>query len=153
MITNILVLLVLFYHFSFFLILRFVNYIYYKSFILFLDSLERKRAVKWLCDYIIHQCSRPPPAHSRDLHSTIVAAYQCAAVWLVAHPYLLDDKDFLNTVIEVIELGISGTKSHVSYLHLTLILMVLYNSVGIKFSSIFVSIIILICRQFILIDQ
>ncbi|XP_050531868.1 ral GTPase-activating protein subunit beta isoform X2 [Daktulosphaira vitifoliae] len=76
------------------------------------DSLECKRAVKWLCDYITYQCWRPPPAHSRDLHSTIVAAYQCAAVWLVAHPYLLDDKDCLNTVIEVVELGISGTKSH-----------------------------------------
>ncbi|XP_050435690.1 ral GTPase-activating protein subunit beta isoform X3 [Adelges cooleyi] len=76
------------------------------------DSLECKRAVKWLCDYITYQCSRPPPAHSRDLHSTIVAAYQCAAVWLVAHPYLLDDKDCLNTIIEVVELGISGTKSH-----------------------------------------
>lgn len=80
----------------------------------FLDSLECKRAVKWLCDYITYQCWRPPPAHSRDLHSTIVAAYQCTAVWLVAHPYLLDDKDCLNTIIEVVELGISGTKSHVS---------------------------------------
>ncbi|XP_050058118.1 ral GTPase-activating protein subunit beta isoform X4 [Aphis gossypii] len=76
------------------------------------DSLECKRAVKWLCDYITYQCWRPPPAHSRDLHSTIVAAYQCAAVWIVAHPYLLDDKDCLNTIIEVVELGISGTKSH-----------------------------------------
>lgn len=71
--------------------------------------------MKWLCDYITYQCWRPPPAHSRDLHSTIVAAYQCVAVWLVAHPYLLDDKDCLNTIIEVVELGISGTKSHVSY--------------------------------------
>lgn len=81
----------------------------------FIDSLECKRAVKWLCDYITYQCWRPPPAHSRDLHSTIVAAYQCATVWLVAHPYLLDDKDCLNTIIEVVELGISGTKSHVCY--------------------------------------
>lgn len=80
-----------------------------------LDSLECKRAVKWLCDYITYQCWRPPQFHSRDLHSTIVAAYQCAAVWLVAHPYLLDDKDCLNTIIEVVELGISGTKSHVCY--------------------------------------
>jgi len=84
---------------------------------IFIDSLECKRAVKWLCDYITYQCWRPPQAHSRDLHSTIVAAYQCAAVWIVAHPYLLDDKDCLNTVIEVVELGISGTKSHVSYLN------------------------------------
>nr|CAD7427352.1 unnamed protein product [Timema monikensis] len=75
------------------------------------DALECKRAVKWLCDYIVYQCWRPPPAHSKDLHSTIVAAFQCAGVWLVAHPYLLQDKDCLTTVLEVVELGISGTKS------------------------------------------
>nr|CAD7445571.1 unnamed protein product [Timema bartmani] len=64
------------------------------------DALECKRAVKWLCDYIVYQCWRPPPAHSKDLHSTIVAAFQCAGVWLVAHPYLLQDKDCLTTVLE-----------------------------------------------------
>uniref|UniRef100_A0A1B6CX62 Rap-GAP domain-containing protein n=1 Tax=Clastoptera arizonana TaxID=38151 RepID=A0A1B6CX62_9HEMI len=75
------------------------------------DALECKRAVKWLCDYIMYQCWRPPPAHSKDLHSSIVAAFQCAEVWLVAHPYLLQDKDTLHTALEVVELGISGTKS------------------------------------------
>ncbi|KAK7085953.1 hypothetical protein SK128_026618, partial [Halocaridina rubra] len=77
------------------------------------DGLECKRAVKWLCDYIAYQCSRPPRAHSKDLHSTIVAAFHCASVWLVAHPYLLQDKECLGTVLEVIELGISGSKSQV----------------------------------------
>ncbi|XP_044738387.1 ral GTPase-activating protein subunit beta isoform X2 [Chrysoperla carnea] len=75
------------------------------------DALECKRAVKWLCDYIIYQCWRPPQAHSKDLHSTIVAAFHCCSVWLVAHPYLLQDKDCLYTALEVAELGISGTKS------------------------------------------
>ncbi|KAF5302204.1 hypothetical protein FQA39_LY10243 [Lamprigera yunnana] len=75
------------------------------------DALECKRAVKWLCDYIIYQCSRPPPAHSKDLHSTIVAAFHCCSVWLLEHPYLLRDKDCLTTVLEVAELGVSGTKS------------------------------------------
>uniref|UniRef100_A0A8D8UV98 Ral GTPase-activating protein subunit beta n=2 Tax=Cacopsylla melanoneura TaxID=428564 RepID=A0A8D8UV98_9HEMI len=75
------------------------------------DSVECKRAVKWLCDYITYQCWRPPQAHSKDLHSTIVAAFQCAIDWLVGHPYLLQDKDCLATVMEVVELGISGTKS------------------------------------------
>ncbi|KAL1509023.1 hypothetical protein ABEB36_003829 [Hypothenemus hampei] len=75
------------------------------------DAMECKRAVKWLCDYIIYQCSRPPPAHSKDLHSTIVAAFQCCSVWLCEHPYLLKDKDCLNTVLEVAELGVSGSKS------------------------------------------
>ncbi|KAL9926049.1 ral GTPase-activating protein subunit beta isoform 6-T7 [Glossina fuscipes fuscipes] len=75
------------------------------------DALECKRAVKWICDYICYQCSRPPPAHSKDLHSTIVAAYQCTSAWLMQHPYLLQDKDCLQTVLEVVELGISGSKS------------------------------------------
>lgn len=73
--------------------------------------MECKRAVKWICDYICYQCSRPPPAHSKDLHSTIVAAFQCTSAWLMQNPYLLQDKDCLTTVLEVVELGISGSKS------------------------------------------
>ncbi|XP_071636603.1 ral GTPase-activating protein subunit beta isoform X2 [Temnothorax longispinosus] len=75
------------------------------------DALECKRAVKWLCDYISYQCWRPPPAHSKDLHSSIVAAFTCLTTWLTAHPQLLQDKDCLTTVLEVVELGVSGTKS------------------------------------------
>ncbi|XP_071742900.1 ral GTPase-activating protein subunit beta isoform X30 [Lepeophtheirus salmonis] len=75
------------------------------------DALECKRAVKWICDYIVTQCSRPPPAHSKDLHSSIVAAFHCCKVWLLHHPYLLQDKECIATVLEVVELGISGTKS------------------------------------------
>ncbi|XP_012286236.1 ral GTPase-activating protein subunit beta isoform X2 [Orussus abietinus] len=75
------------------------------------DALECKRAVKWLCDYIASQCWRPPPAHSKDLHSSIVAAFGCLTTWLTAHPQLLQDKDCLTTVLEVVELGVSGTKS------------------------------------------
>lgn len=75
------------------------------------DALECKRAVKWICDYIFYQCQRPPQAHSKDLHSTIVAAFQCTSAWLMQHPYLLQDKDCLTTVLEVVELGISGSKS------------------------------------------
>lgn len=79
------------------------------------NSLEMKneynQATKWICDYICSQCSRPPPAHSRDMHSTIVAAYQCLAVWFFNHPYLLNDESCVNTLMEVIELGVSGQKS------------------------------------------
>lgn len=79
----------------------------------FADPLECRRAVKWVCDFIIHQCSRPPKDHSKDLHSSIVAAFQCVTTWLTAHPYLLEDKESLFTVLEVVEFGISGTKSQV----------------------------------------
>lgn len=40
-----------------------------------------------------------------------MAAFQCCSVWLLEHPYLLKDKDCLTTVLEVAELGVSGTKS------------------------------------------
>ncbi|XP_078001249.1 ral GTPase-activating protein subunit beta-like [Glandiceps talaboti] len=75
------------------------------------DTLECKRAVKWICDYISYQCSRPAPSHSRDLHTMIVAAYLCLSVWIIQHHYLLDDKEYLRCVLEVVELGISGSKS------------------------------------------
>ncbi|XP_028026562.1 ral GTPase-activating protein subunit beta isoform X3 [Bombyx mandarina] len=74
-----------------------------------IDAIERKRAVRWICDYISVQCGRPPQAHSRDLHSCVVAAYGCLSAWLC--PALLADPDCLATLMEVVELGISGTKS------------------------------------------
>eukprot|EP00058_Branchiostoma_floridae_P005409 XP_002590897.1 hypothetical protein BRAFLDRAFT_116449 [Branchiostoma floridae] len=77
------------------------------------DVLECKRAVKWICDYIGYQCSRPPPNHSRDLHSMIVAAFHCLTVWLVEHDDLMNDKECLQHVLETVELGISGSKSKV----------------------------------------
>ncbi|CAN8022399.1 unnamed protein product, partial [Ixodes persulcatus] len=70
-----------------------------------------RRAVKWICDFVVYQCQRPPPFHSRDLHSTIVAAFQCLTTWLMAHPLLLQDKECVHYVLEVVELGISGSKS------------------------------------------
>lgn len=91
-----------------------VSLCYYNSKFVFVDALECKRAVKWTCDYIVSQCSRPPPAHSKDLHSTIVAAYHCLGIWLLEHPYLLhgsDSHDCLDTVLETVELGVSGAKS------------------------------------------
>ncbi|XP_072031958.1 ral GTPase-activating protein subunit beta-like isoform X2 [Amphiura filiformis] len=75
------------------------------------DKLECKRTVRWICDHIIFQCSRPSMYHSRDLHSIIVAAFQCLSVWVIEHSYLLKDKECIQCILEVIELGISGTKS------------------------------------------
>jgi hypothetical protein len=74
---------------------------------------EIRRVVRVLCDYITLQCSRPPPHHSKDLHSTIVAAFSCCASWLFSHPDLVADFDCLSAVLQVIELGISGSKSQV----------------------------------------
>uniref|UniRef100_A0A8C6L2A7 Ral GTPase-activating protein subunit beta n=1 Tax=Nothobranchius furzeri TaxID=105023 RepID=A0A8C6L2A7_NOTFU len=74
-------------------------------------SGERKRAVSSVCGYIVYQCSRPAPLQSRDLHSMIVAAFQFLCVWLTEHPDMLDEKDCLVEVLEIVELGISGSKS------------------------------------------
>lgn len=75
------------------------------------ESSDRKRAVSSVCSYIVYQCSRPAPHHSRDLHSMIVAAFQCLCVWLTEHPDMLNEKDCLIEVLEIVELGISGSKS------------------------------------------
>lgn len=56
------------------------------------DPADRKRAISSVCGYIVYQCSRPAPLHSRDLHSMIVAAFQCLCVWLTEHPDMLDEK-------------------------------------------------------------
>ncbi|XP_056294569.1 ral GTPase-activating protein subunit beta isoform X3 [Pseudoliparis swirei] len=75
------------------------------------EVCERRRAVSAVCCYIVFQCRRPPPLHSRDLHSIIVAAFYCLNVWLSQHPALLDQQDCLLEVLEIVELGISGSKS------------------------------------------
>ncbi|XP_061428137.1 ral GTPase-activating protein subunit beta isoform X2 [Lethenteron reissneri] len=78
------------------------------------EMAERRRAVSAVCEFIVFQCSRPAPFHSRDLHSMIVAAFQCLCVWLTEHPELLDEKECLWEVLEIVELGISGSKSRSS---------------------------------------
>lgn len=40
-----------------------------------------------------------------------MAAYHCVTTWLLKHPYLLEDPECLKFILEVVELGISGSKS------------------------------------------
>ncbi|KAJ8257305.1 hypothetical protein GJAV_G00184170 [Gymnothorax javanicus] len=75
------------------------------------DSPDMMLAVGSVCAYIVQQCSRPAPHHSRDLHSMIVAAFQCLSVWLTEHSVMLEEKYCLMEVLEIVELGISGSKS------------------------------------------
>eukprot|EP00092_Neocalanus_flemingeri_P015318 GFUD01016568.1.p1 GENE.GFUD01016568.1~~GFUD01016568.1.p1 ORF type:complete len:1245 (+),score=319.51 GFUD01016568.1:47-3781(+) len=77
------------------------------------EGMECKRALRWICDFIVLQCNRPPPAHSRDLHSSIIAAFQACLTWLAHRPSLLEDRECLLSVLEVAELAISGSKSQV----------------------------------------
>ncbi|XP_014873813.1 ral GTPase-activating protein subunit beta-like isoform X2 [Poecilia latipinna] len=75
------------------------------------EASERRRAVGTVCTYIVFQCGRPPPLHSRDLHSIIVAAFCCLNTWLTQNPDLLHQQECLLEVLEIVELGISGSRS------------------------------------------
>ncbi|MGH0127275.1 UNVERIFIED_CONTAM: hypothetical protein FKN15_008940 [Acipenser sinensis] len=75
------------------------------------DSADRKRAVSSVCSYIVYQCSRPAPLHSRDLHSMIVAAFQCLCGSPLHDSCSIPVPDCLIEVLEIVELGISGSKS------------------------------------------
>ena len=63
------------------------------------ESLECKRLLKWICDFIVTQCSRPKPHHSKDMHSGIVAAFHCLKTWILHHPYLMQDKECIGKVL------------------------------------------------------
>ncbi|XP_048586006.1 ral GTPase-activating protein subunit beta [Nematostella vectensis] len=76
-----------------------------------LDKTECKSTIHWLCDYVTYQANKPATHHSRDLHSMIVAAFHCIKTWIMSHAWLMDAEDCLQAVMEVVELGISGSKS------------------------------------------
>ncbi|EDO29610.1 predicted protein, partial [Nematostella vectensis] len=75
------------------------------------DKTECKSTIHWLCDYVTYQANKPATHHSRDLHSMIVAAFHCIKTWIMSHAWLMDAEDCLQAVMEVVELGISGSKS------------------------------------------
>ena len=43
-------------------------------------------------EYIQVQAMKDVPRHSRDLHTSIVAAFSTLLVWVQAHPYLMGNK-------------------------------------------------------------
>ncbi|CAJ0567301.1 unnamed protein product, partial [Mesorhabditis spiculigera] len=65
-----------------------------------------------LCRFIETQLMKPPPLHSKDLHSSVVAAYSCIVAWLVAAPMLAECESVLNTVAEAVQLGVTGVRRH-----------------------------------------
>uniref|UniRef100_A0A0R3RFF8 Rap-GAP domain-containing protein n=1 Tax=Elaeophora elaphi TaxID=1147741 RepID=A0A0R3RFF8_9BILA len=64
-----------------------------------------------LCRFIDTQLMKPPPLHSKDLHSSVVAAYFSLSIWLCAAPVLLETESCLTTVAETIEFGLTGGKN------------------------------------------
>ncbi|VDN08323.1 unnamed protein product [Thelazia callipaeda] len=67
--------------------------------------------VKSLCRFIDMQLMKPPPLHSKDLHSSVVAAYCSLSVCLCAAPFLLETDSCLTIVAETIEFGLTGGKN------------------------------------------
>uniref|UniRef100_A0A1I7Z3Y0 RALGAPB_N domain-containing protein n=1 Tax=Steinernema glaseri TaxID=37863 RepID=A0A1I7Z3Y0_9BILA len=67
-----------------------------------------------LCRFIDTQLMKPPMYHSRDLHSSVVAAFSSLTVWLCSAPMLTEVEPYLLTVAETIELGLMGDKNLVA---------------------------------------
>jgi hypothetical protein len=68
-----------------------------------------------LCRFIDQQLQKPPPHHSRDMHSTVVAAYFCMDVWLTSASALSNIESCLATVANTIELGMTGGHNLVGF--------------------------------------
>ncbi|KAE9552453.1 hypothetical protein FO519_004338 [Halicephalobus sp. NKZ332] len=64
-----------------------------------------------LCRFIDVQLKKPPMHHSKDLHSSVVAAYYSLSVWLTTAPKLSEIESCLITVAEAIEFGLTGGKN------------------------------------------
>ena len=71
----------------------------------------RRETLRCLCELVVVQSSKPPPAHSKDLHSSIILAFQAVNHWLLAFPALLAQPDCLTSVLQITELAMSGSKS------------------------------------------
>ncbi|CAD5213097.1 unnamed protein product [Bursaphelenchus okinawaensis] len=61
-----------------------------------------------LCRFVNSQLQKPPPFHSRDLHSSVVAAFQSLEVWLCAAPILAEVESVISTVANTVEFGMTG---------------------------------------------
>ena len=70
-----------------------------------------RQTLSSLCQFVVVQCSKPPPAHSKDLHSSVILAFQAVTHWLLAFPALLSQPACLTTVLQIIELAMSGSSS------------------------------------------
>lgn len=58
----------------------------------------------------------------------IVMAFRCLTVWLMEHDYLMQDKECLHIVLQVVELGVSGSMSQVSSILLSITIQSLFST-------------------------
>jgi hypothetical protein len=76
------------------------------------DESVCKIAISWIWHYVKMQIKRRSKEHTKEMHSVIVAAYNCLIMLLITKPNLLRDKNCLQTVANCIEIGISGSSSY-----------------------------------------
>ena len=69
-------------------------------------------AISWILHYVRTQIKRRSREHTKEMHSVIVAAYNCLIMLLIKKPNLLRDKNCLQNVTNCIEIGISGSSSY-----------------------------------------
>lgn len=74
-------------------------------------------AISWIWHYVKNQIKRRSREHTKEMHSVIVAAYNCLIILLTKKPNLLRDKSCLQTVNDCIEIGISGSSSYPELKH------------------------------------
>ena len=72
-----------------------------------------KNVLGRLCTFIDTQLHRGHRDHTREMHSTCVAAYNTLVTLIIEQPTLLDDPETLYRLCEIIELGVSGEKAQV----------------------------------------
>ena len=82
------------------------------------DESVCKLAISWIWHYVKMQIKRRSKEHTREMHSVIVAAYNCLIMLLITKPNLLRDKPTLHTVTCCIEIGISGRRKIRHYIEL-----------------------------------
>jgi hypothetical protein len=78
-----------------------------------------KNVLGRLCTFIDTQLHRSPRDHTREMHSTCVAAYNTLVTLIIERPTLLEDSESLYRLCEIIELGVSGEKAQVVPRHLS----------------------------------
>ncbi len=81
-------------------------------YLLFLLPVQTGKLVSQkLCEFITKLCALRFSKQSKDMHSILVAAFHSLGSWLSQFPLVLFDKDIQHRVLEILELGLSGSTS------------------------------------------
>ena len=51
--------------------------------------VDCRDAVQWVCDFIETQAHQKPHLQTKNLHTSIVAAFRTLLIWIMEHTHLL----------------------------------------------------------------